>query len=86
MARQNRAKATDVSAAPPETYYKVTKADADLPLGPCRALLVGTAGTANLMRYDGITVTDVPLQEGYNPLPCKQVMLGGSAEDIWALQ
>jgi hypothetical protein len=48
-------------------------------------LLVGTAGTANLMDEYGNTVTGVPLQAGYNPLRVKQVRTGGTADDIWAL-
>lgn len=86
MVRQHQVRSTDISAAPPEMYYKVTKADADLPLGPCRGLWVGVAGTANLMRYDGTIVTDVPLQQGPNPFPCLQVRTLGTADDIWALQ
>lgn len=67
-------------------YYKVTKADSDLPGGVARGLCCGTAGTANLMRLDGSTVTDFPLQQGYNPIGVRQVRTGGTADDIWALQ
>ena len=70
---------------PAYKYAPVTKADAELPSGMCRALLVGEAGTANLMEPDGTIRTDVPLQVGYNPLRCRQVRLGGTATDIWAL-
>ena len=63
----------------------VTKADSNLPSGVTKALLVGTAGTANLMDEDGNTVTNVPLQAGYNPLRVSQVRTGGTASDIWAL-
>ncbi|MBN9079666.1 MAG: hypothetical protein BGN87_18445 [Rhizobiales bacterium 65-79] len=66
-------------------WAPVTKADADLPDGVCRALLVGTDGTANLMQPDGTIRTDVPLQAGYNPLFVLQVRTGGTADDIWAL-
>jgi hypothetical protein len=66
-------------------FPAVTKADANLPDGICRALLVGTAGTANLMDAGGNTRTSVPLQAGYNPLSCKQVRTGGTAADIFAL-
>ena len=51
----------------------------------CRGLLVGTAGTANLTTFDGSAITDVPLQQGYNPIACKHVNTGGTADDIWAL-
>lgn len=66
-------------------WVKVTKADSDLPDGVCWGLRVGTAGTANLMEADGTVTTDVPLFEGDNMLRCKQVRLGGDADDIWAL-
>lgn len=75
----------DASSAPADDYVSITKADADLPNGVCRGLLVGTAGTANLMTQAGDVRANVPLQQGYNPLICKQVRLGGSASDIWAL-
>jgi len=63
----------------------VTKADAELPSGRCLGLLVGTAGTANLMDAAGNILTSVPLQAGYNPISVRQVRLGGTAADIWAL-
>ena len=63
----------------------VTKADSNLPDGECRELLVGTAGTANLMDATGDILTDVPLQKGYNPLKVQQVRTGGDSDDIWAL-
>lgn len=66
-------------------YDPVTKADADLPGSITRGLLVGTAGTANLMQPDGTVRANVPLQAGYNPLQVKQVRTGGTASDIWAL-
>jgi len=66
-------------------FVPVTKAPADLPGGVCRSLLVGTAGTANLKDEDGTVRNNVPLQQGYNPLRCSQVLTGGTADDIWAL-
>jgi hypothetical protein len=51
-----------------------------------RSLLVGTAGTANLIDGDGVTHTAVPLQQGYNPIEnIAQVAAGGTADDIWPL-
>lgn len=73
------------SSSPANKYVPVTKADADLPDGPCRALLVGTAGTANLQQEDGTVRSNVPLAAGYHPLICKQVRTGGTATDIWAM-
>lgn len=66
-------------------YTLVTKANADLPGGITRGLLVGTAGTANLTQPDGTLCADVPLQQGYNPLQVLQVRTGGTADNIWAL-
>jgi hypothetical protein len=71
--------------SPAEVFTPVTKADSDLAGGLCRALLVGTAGTANLMQLDGTVRADVPLQQGFNPLAVRQVRTGGTADDIWAL-
>lgn len=67
-------------------YVLVTKDDNnDLPDGPCRGLLVGTAGSANLTDIDGVDCDAVPLQAGYNPLVVARVRLGGDADNIWAL-
>lgn len=63
----------------------VTLANADLPDGPCRALWVGTAGTANLMDTTGTILTNFPLVAGPNPIQVNQVRTGGTASDIWAL-
>jgi len=66
-------------------YYPVTLANTDLPLGVCRGLLVGTAGTANLAQADGTVQTGVPLAVGYNPIQVLQVRTGTAAANIWAL-
>lgn len=71
---------------PAEVFEPVTKANSDLAGGLTRGLLVGTAGTANLMQLDGSIRTDVPLQQGYNPLAVRQVRTGGTADNIWALR
>lgn len=71
--------------SPAAEYVQATKADADLPDGVAKGLLVGTAGTANLMDGTGTIRTSVPLQAGYNPLIVRQVRTGGTAADIWAL-
>ncbi|MGB0084214.1 MAG: hypothetical protein WBP94_02415 [Rhodomicrobiaceae bacterium] len=59
--------------------------DNDLPEGACRALLVGTAGTADLIDASGAERTGVPLQQGYNPIGALRVKTGGSATNLWAL-
>lgn len=66
-------------------YIPVAKADAALPDGPCRGLLVGVAGTANLTTVSGTSRDNVPLQAGINPLVCSKVRLGGTADEIFAL-
>lgn len=63
----------------------VTLANAPLPGGVCRGLLVGTAGTANIIDGAGNSLTNVPLQQGYNPIQVRQVGTGGTAANIWAL-
>lgn len=67
------------------TYAPVTKADAALPGGTCRGLLVGTAGSANLKDGEGNVRANVPLVVGYNPLECQEVRVDGTADNIWAL-
>ncbi|MCK1543274.1 hypothetical protein IVB12_15265 [Bradyrhizobium sp. 179] len=56
----------------------------DLAAGPCRALLVGTAGTATVVDIEGNTSTNIPLQQGYNPIRVTKVTFG-TAADIWAI-
>jgi hypothetical protein len=73
------------ASAPAGRVVAVVKAENDLPQGTCRALLVGTAGSANLIDAEGNAAAGVPLQQGYNPLRCRRVASGGTAENIWAL-
>ena len=63
---------------------EVTKADEPLPDGPCIGLLVGTPGTLNYTDMSGTALTDVPIQEGWNPIQCLEVNTGGTADNIWA--
>lgn len=71
---------------PAGSMVAVTKSNSvDIADGPSRALLVGTAGTANIVMADGTTLSNVPLQQGYNPLRVQRVNTGGTASDIWAL-
>lgn len=73
-------------AAPGRALVKLTKNDdADLPDGPCRALHVGTAGTATFVDLFGNTCTDFPLKEGLNPYSIKRLKTGGTADDIWGV-
>ena len=66
-------------------YEPVTLANAELPSGVCRCLLVGTAGLANLMQADGTVRTGVPLAAGFNPIQALQVRTGTAAGNIWAV-
>lgn len=59
--------------------------DNDLAGGVCRALLVGTSGTANLIDASGSERTGVPLQQGFNPIGTRRIKTGGTATNIWAL-
>ena len=63
----------------------VTKADADLPDGLAKGLLIGTAGTLNVMTEAGNIRTNLPVIAGYNDIRVKQVRTGGTATDIHAL-
>lgn len=63
----------------------VTKANADLPDGPCRALWVGTAGSVNIRTLNGADRDDFPVFIGLNQIQVKRVRLGGTADNIWAI-
>lgn len=72
--------------APASKVVPVTPDDGnDLPGGVCRALLVGTAGTATLIDASGAERSGVPLQQGYNPIGARRVKAGGTAANLWAL-
>ncbi|MGB8603380.1 MAG: hypothetical protein WCD42_14390 [Rhizomicrobium sp.] len=76
----------DTPEASAKAIVSVTLSDtADLPGGICRGLLVGTAGTANLVDASDNEVSSLPLQVGYNPIQVKRIKTGGTAANIWAL-
>ena len=71
---------------PAATIRPIVKSDTiDLPNGVCRAVLVGTPGSANLMDASGNVLTGLPLQQGYNPIGVLRIMTGGTADNMWAL-
>ena len=70
------------SIQPAGKLVKLTKGSA---MDACRGLLVGNSGTANITDLAGTAHTDVPLQEGYNPIGISAIASGGTATDIWAL-
>jgi len=74
------------AVAPGQALVKLTKNDtSDLPDGPCRALHVGTAGTANFIDLYGNECVNFPLKEGLNPYGIRRLKTGGTADDIWAV-
>jgi hypothetical protein len=67
----------------PSEVYGLAEEGVDFPEGVARFLLVGTEGTATLVRPDGVEVANVPLRAGYNPLVCRQVKTLGTAADVY---
>ena len=72
--------------SPARSLVKIAKSDT-VDVGPsaCRALLVGTAGTANLIDASGADLANVPLQQGFNPIMVRRIKTGGTADNVWAL-
>ena len=50
-----------------------------------RAILCGTAGSANIVTPGGNLRAAVPLQLGMNAIRCVEVQSGGSASDLWGV-
>ena len=73
--------------APGARLSAVTASDTiDLPLGVCKALLVGTAGAADFVDADGQLQSAVPLQLGYNPIGVMRIHATNlTAGNIWAV-
>jgi hypothetical protein len=63
----------------------VTKADADLPRGMCRALWVGQAGTLNIRDRAGNDWDNFPALAGMIQINVVRVRPGGTASNIWAI-
>ena len=55
------------------------------PFAECRAILIGTAGTANVVMASGKTRNNVSLQVGVMPLRISVLLSGGTADDFWAI-
>lgn len=56
--------------------------------GPCRAILIGTAGNINITTLAGEERDDVPVQAGITPIQCTHIRAGATApaaENIWAM-
>jgi hypothetical protein len=63
----------------------ISKGSTSLPNGECRAILVGTAGTLNIITATGELRSLVPFQAGISPIRIKGVLAGGTADNLWAL-
>lgn len=67
----------------PGKFVPLTKNDSTV-FPETVGLTVGTAGTANLVDANGNTLTDYPLAAGQHVGSFKQLLTGGTADDIWA--
>ena len=79
------AKGPVIPGSPARNAVKIDKNGENFAGGACQGLLVGTAGTATLTMAGGSVCTDIPLQQGYNPLNVLKIESGGTADNIWAL-
>ena len=72
--------------APAAKIVPMTANDStDLPEGTCRALLVGTAGAADIIDASGTARSAVPLQQGFNPIGIQRIKSTNlTAANIWA--
>jgi hypothetical protein len=74
-------RSTDVSGA-----RKIVALSASATAFPvCRAVNVGTGGTATIMDADGNTITDYIFTAGYNPVQIQKLTALGTAANVWAL-
>lgn len=70
--------------SPARKLVKLSQAATDIPGGAPNSICCGTAGTFTGMDMDGNTITNFPLQQGYNPIRPK-IWSGGTATDVWGL-
>lgn len=71
--------------APGMKFVKVTPSDDPFVDGACRALWVGSEGTANIIQIDGTVASGFPLFPGLNRVAVAGIKAGGTASDIWAV-
>lgn len=50
-----------------------------------RAVLVGTAGDLNIVTATGATRMGVPFQVGMAPIRIKELLAGGTGDDVWGV-
>lgn len=55
------------------------------PFETTRAVMVGSAGTLNIVTAVGATRTGVPFLQGMVPLRIKELLAGGTADDVWGI-
>lgn len=55
------------------------------PFAITRAVLVGGAGTLNIVTAAGHTRNNVPFLQGMIPFRIKELLSGGTASDIWGV-
>jgi len=55
------------------------------PFAETRAVLVGTAGTLNIVTAAGKTRTDVPFLAGMTPIRITDLLTGGLGDDVWGV-
>lgn len=55
------------------------------PFPETRAVIVGTAGDLNIMTAVGAIRTGVPFQRGMVPLRIKELLAGGTGDDVWGV-
>jgi hypothetical protein len=73
---------------PASDVILVSPAATPLPGGPCRALLIGSAGNINLTTTSGNERDDVPVPAGVVQIQCTHVRTGAAAvaaSNIWAM-
>jgi hypothetical protein len=68
---------------PAKDVIPVVKGSGSIP--ETRAILVGTAGTINVVMASGDTRNAVPVQTGVTPLRIQELLAGGTADNIWGI-
>ena len=79
----------DKAIAPPNDFVQLHAAAPAGSNQACpantRGLMVGTAGTLNVVMANGQTRTGVPFPAGFTPGFFAAVNTGGTAQNIWAV-
>lgn len=70
--------------APASKIVKLSQSATEIAGGATSGILCGTAGTFTGVDMGGNTITDMPLQQGYNPIRVK-IWSAGTATNVWGL-